>query len=299
MYRLSEDRALVASVDFFAPIVDEPYEFGAIAAANAFSDIYAMGATPLFALNLVAWPRAPDILALLAETLHGGCDKAREAGAFVMGGHSIDDKEPKYGMVAIGEVEPTQMITNAGAQPGDALLLTKPLGTGILSTAQKRGLADDATMKPAIVSMASLNAGAAVAMKTVGSVVHAATDVTGFGLLGHLRTMMEASGTSARLNVQHIPTFETVRPLIEQGAVPGGTRSNLAHANEVTDWSNDVTETDRLLLADAQTSGGLLIAVDPSSSDDLAREINAAGAPACAIVGEVAVRSESLICVDT
>ena len=198
VYRLSEDRALVASVDFFAPIVDEPYEFGAIAAANAFSDIYAMGATPLFALNLVAWPRAPDILALLAETLHGGYDKAREAGAFVMGGHSIDDKEPKYGMVAIGEVEPTQMITNAGAQPGDALLLTKPLGTGILSTAQKRGLADDATMKPAIVSMASLNAGAAVAMRTVGSVVHAATDVTGFGLLGHLRTMMEASGIQSK-----------------------------------------------------------------------------------------------------
>ncbi len=298
VFRLSDDRALVASVDFFAPIVDDPYQFGRIAAANAFSDLYAMGATPLFALNLVAWPRDPAIMALLGDTLRGGHDTAREAGAFVLGGHSIDDKEPKYGMATIGEVHPTQVISNAGARAGDRLVLTKPLGTGILSTALKRGSADEQTMRPAIEAMATLNAGAAKAMRSVGGAVHAATDITGFGLLGHLRNMLEASGLGARIWPSQVPVFAGVRTFIEQGAVPGGTKANLTYVNEVIHWSDGVSEIDRILLADAQTSGGMLIAVDPSGVNDLLSELSVNRAPCAAVVGELAQGMEQLITVE-
>jgi selenide,water dikinase len=295
VFQLSDDRALVASVDFFAPIVDDPYEFGRIAAANAFSDIYAMGATPLFALNLVAWPRSPEIMELLGDTLRGGYDIAQEAGAFVVGGHSIDDTEPKYGMVTLGEVHPSRILSNAGAAPGDALVLTKPLGTGILSTALKRGAVTEEGLAPAIRAMTTLNAGAANAMEAVRSAVHAATDVTGFGLLGHLRTMLEASRVCARISVSRAPVFDGVHAFVEQGAVPGGTRSNLSHAEEVTRWSDEITEADRLLLADAQTSGGLLIAVDPGSADDLISELEKRRTPAAAIIGEVTEDLDTLI----
>ena len=298
IFRLSDDRALAASVDFFAPIVDDPYQFGRIAAANAFSDLYAMGATPLFALNLVAWPRDPAIMALLGNTLRGGFDTAREAGAFVLGGHSIEDKEPKYGMVTIGEVHPTKVISNAGAHPGDQLVLTKPLGTGILSTALKRGSADEETMRPAIEAMATLNAGAATAMRSVGTAVHAATDITGFGLLGHLRNMLEASALGARIWPSQVPVFEGVRAFIEQGAVPGGTKTNLNHADEVTRWGEGVSETDRLVLADAQTSGGMLIAVHPAGVDDLLSELTENRTPCAAIVGQMAQGTEQLITVE-
>ncbi len=298
VYRLTDDRALAVSVDFFAPIVDDPYEFGRIAAANAFSDLYAMGAAPLLALNLVAWPRDPAIMALLGDTLRGGFDTAREAGAFVMGGHSIDDKEPKYGMVTIGDVHPDRVISNSGAQAGDALVLTKPLGTGILSTALKRGLVDESTMRPATETMATLNAGAADAMKELGPAIHAATDVTGFGLLGHLRNLLESSRRNARVRVGDVPMFSGVRGFIEQGAIPGGTRSNLTHADEVTRWGHGIGDTDRLLLADAQTSGGLLIAVDSTRADDLVRELEIRQTPAAAIVGEVVDGLEALIQVD-
>jgi len=299
VFQLSDDRALAAGVDFFAPIVDDPYQFGCIAAANAFSDLYAMGATPLFALNLVAWPRDPIVMALLGETLRGGFDTARAAGAFVMGGHSIDDKEPKYGMVTIGEVHPAKVITNAGARPGDSLVVTKPLGTGILSTALKRGWANEEMMRPAVESMVALNAGAAAAMRSVGSAVHAATDITGFGLLGHLRNMLEASGVSARIRSSVVPVFAGVRPLIERGAVPGGTKANLAHAEQVTRWHDGVSEVDRLLLADAQTSGGMLISVDSSHVGHLLHELTAQHTPCAVVVGEVAQDPDTLILVDT
>ncbi len=295
VYLLSEDRALVISVDFFAPIVDDPYSFGCIAAANALSDLYAMGAKPLLALNLVAWPRDPTVLALLGETLRGGIETARRAGAFVLGGHSIDDPEPKYGMVALGEVHPNRVITNSGARSGDALVLTKPLGTGILSTALKNGLVVEDDIAAAVSVMSTLNAGAAQAMAEIGSAVHAATDVTGFGLLGHLRNLLEASGQCARLSAGAIPIFDRVRALVKQNAVPGGTKTNFAAASEVTRWSDGVAESDMVLLTDAQTSGGLLIAVAPSAVADLVRALNKHETPSAAIIGEVVAQRDALI----
>ena len=295
VFKLTEDRAIVATVDFFAPIVDDPYAFGAIAAANAFSDIYAMGATPLLALNLVAWPRDPELLELLGETLRGGSDIVSKAGAFLVGGHSIDDKEPKYGMVAIGEVHPGKVISNAGARPGDVLVLTKPLGTGILSTAVKGELITESSIAPAVASMSTLNAGAAAAMRAVGDAVHAATDVTGFGLLGHLQNMIEASDVSARISVGTLPVFDDVRNLIDRDAVPGGTVRNLDAVRGCTRFADTVGRVDQLLSADAQTSGGLLIAVAASHSKQLVAELQQRQTPAAAVIGEITDRSEWLM----
>ena len=298
VYLLSEERALVASVDFFAPIVDDPYSFGSIAAANALSDLYAMGAQPFLALNLVAWPRDPEVLALLGETLRGGIETAQRAGAFVLGGHSIDDSEPKYGMVALGEVHPNSVITNSGARGGDVLVLTKPLGTGILSTALKNGIVFEDDIAAAVAAMSTLNAGAARAMAELGGAVHAATDVTGFGLLGHLRNLLEASAQCARLSAGAVPTFDRVRGLIDQNMVPGGTKANLAAANEVTSRAEGVNETDMLVLADAQTSGGLLVAVDPSAAADLVQALNDQETPSAAIIGEVVEQLDARIHVE-
>lgn len=294
VFRTSDDRAIVATVDFFTPIVDDPYTFGSIAAANALSDLYAMGATPLFTLNLVAWPRDPELLELLAATVRGGADKVREAGAFVLGGHSIDDKEPKFGMVAVGDVPLDGIVTNAGARPGDCLVLTKPIGTGILSTGLKRELISEDDMAPAIESMAALNAGAMRAMREAGG-VHAATDVTGFGLLGHLSTMLEASGVAARIFAGAVPVFEHARELIEQKAVPGGTVRNLEAVAHVARWADDVSDALKILLCDAQTSGGLLMAVDGERLDDLLRALEENGTPAVAVVGEIVEGAEPTI----
>ncbi len=287
VYQIADDRAIVATVDFFTAIVDDAYAFGAIAAANAFSDLYAMGATPLFALNLVAWPRDPEMLTLLGEAVRGSVAVARDAGAFIMGGHSIDDPEPKLGMVAIGEVRPDSVITNAGAKPGDHLVLTKPLGTGILSTALKQELVAEDALGPAISSMTTLNAGAMEAMREVGSSVHAATDVTGFGLLGHAHNILTASGVGARLNASSIPAFDSVRELITRGAVPGGTKRNIEAAAEYARWAPDVDEETRTLLCDAQTSGGLLIAVDARDVDRLIRALNSRKTPIAAVIGRL------------
>lgn len=286
VFRTSEDRAIVATVDFFAPVVDDAYTFGSIAAANALSDLYAMGATPLFTLNLVAWPRDPELLGLLAATVKGGVDKVREAGAFVLGGHSIDDQEPKFGMVAVGEAAAEEIVTNAGARAGDVLVLTKPIGTGILSTGLKRGLISEGDMAAAVESMATLNAGAMRAMRQAGG-VHAATDVTGFGLLGHLATMLEASGVAARIFAGAVPVFDRVHELIEREAVPGGTVRNLEAAAKVTRWADDVSDEIKTLLCDAQTSGGLLMAVDKERLDDLLGALDEYATPAVAVVGEI------------
>ncbi len=287
VFRLSEARALVATVDFFTPIVDDAYQFGAIAAANAFSDVYAMGGSPLLALNLVAWPRHPDLLTLLGEALRGAADMAAEAGALIVGGHSIDDPEPKFGMVAIGEVRPDKVITNAGARPGDRLVLTKPVGTGILSTALKRDLISETEMRDAIEAMRTLNAGAARAMDELGSAIHAATDVTGFGLVGHLHTLLQASGAGARLFADRVPRFERAMELAARGAVPGGTERNLRAAIAYTAYQPRVQETERILLSDAQTSGGLLIAVAPEAAAQLLAALERERTPAAALVGEV------------
>ena len=285
VYQIADDRALVATVDFFTPIVDDAYDFGTIAAANALSDIYAMGAKPLFALNLVAWPREPAMLELLGKTMEGGAEVARRAGVLVLGGHSIDDPEPKYGMIVIGEVHPDKILDNGGARPGDQLVLTKPIGTGILGTALKCDAIGEADMKYPVKVMSTLNAGAANAIAASGA--HAATDVTGYGVLGHLHTMLLASGVAARLTVNSVPVFDRVRTLIAEGIVPGGTERNLTASTEHTIWGAGLSDVDRLLLADAQTSGGLLIAVDPAQLDDLLAVLKREETPAAAVIGEV------------
>jgi selenide, water dikinase len=286
VFQVAPDRAIVATVDFFTPIVDDPYDFGRIAATNAFSDIYAMGATPLLALNLVGWPRETLPFELLGEVIRGGADVSRAAGAFVLGGHSVDDPEPKYGMVVIGETHPDRIVRNAGAQPGDALVLTKPLGTGVLTTALKRDLVTEADLAEAVTVMTTLNAGAARAMLAVGG-VHAATDVTGFGLLGHLHTLLEASGVAAELRAGAVPLLPRARELAERGAVPGGTTRNAESVADSTTFADGVDATLRVLLADAQTSGGLLIAVAAERAAGLVAALEREGTPTRAVIGRV------------
>ena len=287
VYQLTTDRAIVATVDFFTPIVDDPYDFGRIAAANAFSDVYAMGATPLLALNLVGWPRDTLPYEVLGEVLRGGADIAKEAGAFVLGGHSIDDPEPKYGMVAIGEVHPNRLITLARARPGDVLVLTKPIGTGILATALKRDLASAADLAPAVRVMATLNAGAAKAMRATGGGVHAATDVTGFGLLGHLHNMLLASNAAAELDAAAVPLLDKAVEMVERGAIPGGTKRNREALAPHVKIAAGIPEALRVLLFDAQTSGGLLIAVDPDRAGALVAALERESTPAAAKIGRI------------
>jgi selenide,water dikinase len=288
VYRLTPDRAIVATVDFFTPIVDDAYDFGRIAAANAFSDVYAMGATPLLALNLVGWPRDTLPYELLGDVLRGGADIAKEAGAFVLGGHSVDDPEPKYGMVAIGEVHPDRIVTLARAQAGDALILTKPIGTGILTTALKRDLASAADLAEAVRSMATLNAGAARAMLQIG--VHAATDVTGFGLLGHLHNMLSASAMSAEVDAAAVPLLPRAADLAERGTIPGGTQRNREALGNQVRFDPAVLEPIRVLLFDAQTSGGLLMAVPEDRAAALVAALKKEGTPAAARIGRIVAR---------
>lgn len=293
VYRLTPERAIVATVDFFTPIVDDAYDFGRIAAANAFSDVYAMGGTPLLALNLVGWPRDTLPYELLGDVLRGGADIAREAGAFVLGGHSVDDPEPKYGMVAIGEVHPDRIVTLARAQAGDVLVLTKPIGTGVLTTALKRDLASAADLAPAVKSMTTLNAGAARAMLASGA--HAATDVTGFGLLGHLHNMLAASKLSAEIDASAVPLLPKAAELAERGSVPGGTQRNREALSPHVSFDPAVPEPIRTLLFDAQTSGGLLIAVPPDRVESLLAALQREGTPAAARIGRIAAGAPGAI----
>jgi selenide,water dikinase len=287
VYQIASDRTIVATLDFFTPIVDDAYTFGAITAANALSDLYAMGADPLFALNIVAWPREPEIMALVGPAIQGLGDKVREAGIFVLGGHSIEDREPKLGMVAVGEAHPHALVSNAGAQLGDCLVITKPIGTGILTTGLKRGSLTEQHMPDAIKAMTTLNAGAMAAIRQVGSAVHAATDVTGFGLLGHLHGMLSASGAAARIDASSVPIFDGALALAADGAIPGGTKRNEETARTYTTWPDPVDGALRTVLCDAQTSGGLLIAVAPGAAQDLVVALRAHSTPAAAVVGEI------------
>lgn len=283
VYRIAPDRALVVTVDFFTPIVNDPAAWGAIAAANALSDVYAMGGRPLLALNLVGWPRDRLPLSLLGDVIEGAGRIMRQAGCLVLGGHSIDDPEPKFGMVVVGEAHPDRLLTNSGARPGDLLVLTKPLGTGILATALKRELITDAEMEPAIEVMTTLNEGAARAALAHG--VTAATDVTGFGLIGHLVNIVAGSGVGARINVTRLPIIPGALELALQDAVPGGTRRNLESVG--VEWSDDVSIAEKLVCADAQTSGGLLLAVPPDRVRGLIDALLAARAPASRVIGEI------------
>ncbi len=261
VYRLRDDLALVTTVDFFTPIVDDPFAFGQIAAANALSDVYAMGAEPVSALNLVAFPLERLGAEVLAEILRGGAETAARAGVAIIGGHSIDDPEPKYGMAVTGTVHPDELLTNGGGRIGDALVLTKPLGAGAVTTAVKRGL-PGAALDAAIAVMVTLNRDGARAARAAGA--HGMTDVTGFGLLGHLHELSLAGGVAAEVQADAIPAIEGVPALLarpDEQAVAGGTRRNRAHAETFTRFADGVTEDRRWLACDAMTSGGLLVAV--------------------------------------
>jgi selenide,water dikinase len=284
VFLLSPDRALVSTVDFFTPIVDDPAAWGAIAVANALSDIYAMGATPLFGLNLVGWPRTQLPFEVLGSVLQGAAEVAGRAGCLVLGGHSIDSVEPTFGMAVIGEVHPDRMLTNAGACAGDRLILTKPLGTGILATALKLDALLEAGMTEAVRSMTTLNDGAARAALRVG--VSAATDVTGFGLLGHLTNILDASRVAAEVAFDSIPILPHARNLAARGVVPGGTQRNLEAADRV-EWAADLSTTDRYLCVDAQTSGGLLLAVPPEHEAALLAALREEQTLAAAVIGRV------------
>jgi selenide,water dikinase len=284
VFRLSDDRALVATVDFFTPIVDDATQWGAIAAANALSDVYAMGGTPLFALNLVGWPRGTLPFDLLREVLAGASSVVAEAGCPMVGGHSIDSLEPLFGMVVLGDVHPDRMLTNAGACAGDVLVLTKPLGTGILTTALKRDALIESGIRDAVRSMTTLNAGAARAAIRVG--VSAATDVTGFGLLRHLGNMLAASGVAAEIAFEALPALPHALSLAARGVVPGGTQRNLEAAEDV-EWADDLAPQERLLCVDAQTSGGLLLAVPPENEAALLDALREETTPAAAVIGRL------------
>ena len=282
VYKVRDDLAVVVTTDFFTPIVDDPFDWGRIAATNALSDIYAMGGTPLLALNLVAWPRDALPFALLAQVLDGGAEVARNAQCLIAGGHSIDDAEPKYGLAVVGTVHPEHVLTNAAGQAGDALVLTKPIGLGVISTAVKRDIASAEHLTRAVDAMTALNAGARDAALEIG--VHAATDVTGFGVLGHLREMCVGSNLGAVVDASAVPVIDGVRELLAAGAVAGGTERNHAFVVPDVDFG-DVPEAEQLLLADAQTSGGLLLAVAPERADALIAACRAHGTLAAARVG--------------
>jgi selenide, water dikinase len=284
VYRLNDEQALVATIDYITPVVDDPYLFGQIAAANALSDVYAMGARPIFALNVVNFPRETLPLEVLGEIVRGGAAKVSEAGVPILGGHSVDDPEPKYGLVALGLVHPERIVANRGARPGDALVLTKPLGIGIITTAIKRDAAEPSVVTAACDSMARLNRAASEAMVEVG--VHAATDVTGFGLLGHLSEMLRASDVGARLTASAVPLLPSVPELAAAGLVPGGSQRNLDSLGDVVRWSAAQDQTSRLILADAQTSGGLLISVSPDRHAALLSALTSRGVTA-ATIGEI------------
>ncbi len=262
VYRISEDLALVQTADFFTPIVDDPYDFGRIAATNALSDVYAMGGRPVCALNLVAWSIDELGSEMLSEVLRGGNDVVTAAGAVIVGGHTIDDREPKYGLAVTGVVDPAEVITNAGGRAGDALVLTKPLGSGAVTTALKKGLADESVLAGAVTVMTELNAAGARAARAAG--VHGMTDVTGFGLLGHLHELALASGVTAVVQAAAVPAIAGVLELLEDDrSLAGGSRNNRRYAEEFASFDPSVDEVRRRLVTDAMTSGGLLVALDP------------------------------------
>lgn len=293
--RLDGDRYILQTVDFFTPIVDDPYMYGQIAAANSISDIYAMGGTPLFALNILGFPINDLPIEILSKILQGGADKAKEAGVSIIGGHSIDDKEPKYGLVVTGEVSQDQLVKNSGAEPGDAILLTKPLGTGIITTGIKKEQASAESISAAVDSMALLN-------KLAGSMlnehsVHAATDVTGFGLLGHAAELCRNSNVAMQINYSDLKFLPGTEQLAQQDNIPGGTKRNLSYASQFTHFAESITELHQLMIADSQTSGGLLIALPQERADKFLINYNDKASISAFQIGKVTERSETLITV--
>jgi len=295
VYQLTDDLALVLTTDFFTPIVDRPYDFGAIAAANALSDVYAMGGKPLTALSIVGFPDnlSPDIL---VEILRGATDKAREAGIEIIGGHTIKAEEPIFGLAAVGTVHPQHILANNGARPGDVLVLSKPLGLGIITTAAKNGADSLGAISIATAIMSMLNGPAAEAIKGAGA--HALTDVTGFGLLGHLRNMTAASQVSARVVLTDVPVLQPAWTYVNQGIAPGGTHANWRFLKDWVTYEADITAEEQLVLSDAQTSGGLLAAVASSDVPGLIKALHATGASFAAPIGRIEAEHPGKIFVD-
>jgi len=296
VYQIDDQKAVIQTVDFITPIVDDPYDYGQIAAANSISDVYAMGGRPLFALNVVCFPSRKVPLEVLQRIMQGGCAKAREAGISIIGGHSVDDQEPKYGLVVTGLVHPDRVLANAGARPGDFLVLTKPLGSGILTTALKKKRLPQSATRKVVELMTTLNRAAAEALE--GLEVHAVTDITGFGLLGHLIEMLTGSQVGARLRGADVPVLEEVWPLARRGIYPGGATRNLERFGPSVQWAGDMSKETRIVLADPQTSGGLLIAVAPHDLDRLRDRLASAVAPARAVIGEITAGPPGVVQVD-
>lgn len=295
VYRLTDDLAIVQTVDFFTPIVDDPYMFGQIAAANALSDVYAMGGRPLTAMNIVCFPSKTLDISLLRDILHGGIDKLREAGVVLVGGHSVDDPELKYGLSVTGTVHPRRLLTKAGAKPGDQLILTKPLGTGIINTAAKGRMASEEAIETASRSMATLNRAASEIMVRVGA--NACTDITGFGLLGHACEMVEDSEVGFKIRSFSVPMFPETLALARMGMVPGGTYRNKEFRSQMV-YATGIPDTVMDILFDPQTSGGLFIAVGPDRAGLLLSGLKEAGVIDAAIVGEVVSEPKQRIIVE-
>ncbi len=293
VYRLSDDLALIQTIDFFTPVVDDPFQYGEIAVANSLSDVYAMGGKPLFALNVIGFHLKELSHDILVMIMRGGASKAAEAGIQIIGGHTVDDREPKYGLTVTGVIRPEDIKRNSTARPGDVLFLTKPLGTGIISTAIKRGVATDAAIDRAVQVMSRLNRDAAGPMMKVGA--SACTDVTGFGLLGHLGEMTRGSGVGARIHARAVPVIQAARDLVEADPkiAPGGSRNNLRHVGAFVNFDPGIPESERLLLADAQTSGGLLISCPADRADELERLLQEAGTLVAARIGVIEAEDDT------
>lgn len=286
VFVLNDEMALIQTVDYFTPVVDDPYIFGQIAAANALSDVYAMGGYPITALNIVGF--SPKILPLevLTQILAGGSQKVAEAGACLAGGHTIDDAEPKYGLSVAGLVHPQKIMTNSGARVGDKLVLTKPLGIGIITTAIKRGVASSEVIAEAVKTMITLNKDAAEAMQAIGA--HGCTDVTGFGLLGHAYELASNSNVGLRIFQSQVPVIKAVYQYAEQNIVPGGTKANLRYLHDKVEFAAGISQVEQLILADAITSGGLLISIAAEKADELLQTLQQkAGVLVAEIIGDV------------
>ncbi len=285
VYQMSDDLALVLTTDFFTPVVDRPYDFGAIAAANALSDIYAMGGKPLTALNIVGFPDTALPVTALADILRGAADKAKDAGIDIVGGHTIRSEEPIFGLAVVGTIHPKKVLSNAGAKPGDVLVLTKPIGLGIITTAAKNNEDRLGAIGAAIELMTALNRVAAEVIVEFG--VNALTDITGFGLLGHLRNITAGSHVGARIWHGRVPVIAAAREYVYAGIAPGGTHANRKFLADWVDFAAGIAEPERLLLCDAQTSGGLLASIPADRADALCRELLRRGVPAAAVVGQI------------
>jgi selenide,water dikinase len=296
VFKLTEKLAIIQTLDFFTPIVDDPYDFGQVAAANSLSDVYAKGGVPITAMNIVCFPVKKMNIAVLHEILRGGLDKMREAGVVLLGGHSVDDNELKYGLSVTGTIHPKKVVRNNGAKPGDKLILTKKLGTGIISTGIKAGEVSKSTIKTLTQSMTALNKAASEVMMSVG--VHGCTDITGFGFLGHAAEMLEETENGMVIDSGNIPFFPDAKALLASGFVPGGLYRNRDFRKNMVEFGPDVPDYIADMLFDPQTSGGLLIAVSKTKASRLLETLHGAGVENAAIVGEIVNRHKGKILVE-